>query len=57
MGMSVKPFTPKLFGTQHVANFDVTSGLGTGAWLQLAGAVLLAGAAAVGWRLSKRHAL
>lgn len=55
MSMSVKPFTPVLIGYQRVANFDVNSGLGTGAYLQLAGSVLLAGAAFVGWWLSRRR--
>jgi hypothetical protein len=56
LGMSVKPFTPKLIGTQHVANFDVISGLGLGAYLQIAGALLLFGAAFVGRRISKQYA-
>ena len=56
LSMSIKEFTPKLIGTQKIANFEVTSGLGAGAWLQLAAAVLLAGAAAVGWKLSRDHA-
>jgi len=53
MGMTVKPFTPKLIGSQKVANFEVTSGLGLGTYLQIAGAALLAGAAFVGWKISK----
>ena len=56
LSMSIRSFTPKLIGTQRIANFEVTSGLGAGAYLQLAAAMLLAGAAFVGWRLSKRHA-
>lgn len=56
MSMSIKEFTPKLIGTQRIANFEVTSGLGAGAWMQIAASVLLAGAAIVGWRLSRRHA-
>lgn len=55
LGMSVKPFTPKLIGTQKIANFDVTSSLGSGTYLQLAAALLLACAAGVGWRLSRRR--
>lgn len=55
LSMTVKPFTPKLIGEQRIANFDVTSGLGLGAYLQLAGAALLLGAAVVGWRLSKKY--
>jgi hypothetical protein len=55
MGMTVKPFTPKLIGTQHVANFDVTSTLGLGTYLQMAGSLLLAGAATIGWRFSKKR--
>jgi hypothetical protein len=54
--MSIKEFTPKLIGTQRIANFEVTSGLGAGAWMQIGAAFLLAAAAFVGWRLSKRHA-
>ncbi|MBI2932395.1 MAG: nitrous oxide reductase family maturation protein NosD [Planctomycetes bacterium] len=53
LSMTVKPFTPKLIGEQRIANFDVTSTLGLGTYLQLVGSMLLAGAAAVGWRLSK----
>jgi hypothetical protein len=56
MSMSIKEFTPKLIGTQKIANFDVTSSLGLGTWLQVAGAVLLAGAAFTGWRLSRKAA-
>jgi hypothetical protein len=55
LGMSVKPFTPKLIGTQTIANFQVTSSLGSGSYLQLTAALLLAGAATVGWRLSRRR--
>jgi hypothetical protein len=56
LSMSVKPFTPRLLGEQRIANFDVSSGFGLGTYLQMAGSALLAGAALVGWRLSKRHA-
>lgn len=56
LSMSIKSFTPKLIGSQRIANFEVTSGLGAGAYLQLLAAVLLAGAAFVGWRLSRKHA-
>lgn len=56
LASSVKPFTPKLIGSQQIANFEVTSGLGAGIYLQLAGALLLAGAAALGWKLSKKNA-
>jgi hypothetical protein len=55
LGMTVKPFTPKLVGDQQVANFEVHSSLGLGLYLQAAAAFLLAGAALVGWRL-RRHA-
>ena len=54
LSMSIKEFTPKLIGTQRIANFEVTSGLGAGAWMQLASAALLTGAAFVGWRLSRK---
>jgi copper chaperone NosL len=54
LSMSIKEFTPKLIGTQRIANFEVTSGLGAGAWMQLASAALLSGAAFVGWRLSRK---
>jgi hypothetical protein len=54
LSMSIKEFTPKLIGTQRIANFEVTSGLGAGAWMQLSAALLLAGAAFVGWRLSRK---
>lgn len=56
LSMTVKPFTPKLVGSQRIANFDVTSSLGLGTYLQIAASALLAGAAGVGWRLSKRRA-
>lgn len=55
LGMSVKPFTPKLIGTQRIANFDVSSGLGLGTYLQMAGAFLLLGAALVGRKFSKKN--
>jgi hypothetical protein len=54
MSMTVKPFTPKLIGTQKVANFDVASTLGLGTYLQIAGALLLGAAATVGWKLSRK---
>ena len=54
MSMSIKEFTPKLIGTQRIANFEVTSGLGVGAWMQMAAAVLLSGAAFTGWKLSRK---
>lgn len=54
LSMTVKPFTPVLFGTQRVANFDVSSTFGLGTYMQMAGSLLLAGAAAVGWRLSRK---
>ena len=54
MGMTAKPFMPKLIGTQQVVNFTVTSTLGLGTWLQVAASAALAGAATVGWRLARR---
>ncbi len=56
LSMTVKPFTPKLVGTQDIANFQVTSSLGLGTYMQIAASLLLAGAAVAGWRLSKRGA-
>jgi hypothetical protein len=56
LSMSIKEFTPKLIGTQKIANFEVTSGLGAGAWIQVGASLLLAAATFVGWRLGKRHA-
>ena len=56
LSMSVKEFTPKLIGTQRIANFDVSSSLGTGTYLQLSGALLLLAAALVGWRLRRKGA-
>ncbi len=55
LSMSVKPFTPKLIGTQRIANFDVSSSLGLGTYLQLAASALLASAAIVGWRTNRRR--
>ncbi len=54
MIMTVKPFTPKLVGSQRIANFEVNSSLGLGTYLQIAGAMLLAGAAYVGNQLTRR---
>lgn len=56
MSMTVKPFTPKLIGSQKIANFDVTSSLGPGTYLQIAGAVLLASAAMIGRKLGRSSA-
>ena len=57
LGMSVKPFTPKLIGVQQVANFEVTSSLGLGTYLQILGAFLLGGAILVGRKVAKTRAL
>lgn len=55
LSMTVKPFTPTLIGEERVANFNVRSALGAGTYLQIAGAILLAGAATIGWRLSRKN--
>ncbi|MBI3268046.1 MAG: cytochrome C [Planctomycetes bacterium] len=53
LNMTVRPFTPILIGDQRVANFDVSSTLGLGTYLQVAGALLLWSAAMVGRRLRR----